>query len=821
MKLQLFLIYIILSFSTNTWADKGYTIILPNHPVPTEGHLKQESHTSPSGQTFTLNSVYYMKNGKPWYPVSGEMHYPRVPRDEWEESLLKMKASGVTVIATYVFWNIHEEAEGQYDWKENKDLRRFIELCRKHDLHVWLRIGPWCHGEARYGGFPDWLVSIEGGTRKDNPVYLKYVQRFFNEIGQQTKGLYFKDEGPIIGVQIENEYAFNNRSRLKHLLNLKRIAMEAGIDTPYYTATGWPQGDLKQTELIPVWGGYPEAPWDSRVTELPLSRNYLFGSWANDPAVGADLLGKQESATTQELQYPYSTAEMGGGNQITYHRRPIIASKDIVAQSYVKVGSGANMMGYYMYHGGSNPIGKYTTFQESRATKYPNDYPIISYDFYAPIREYGQLHESYHGLRVLHTFLNDFGASIAPTSPVFPAGNSSHPEDNETLRISVRSQENSGYIFINNYQRLLAMKEQKGICLCIQTLDGETLKFPSLDIASDEQLIMPFNMDIDGHRLKYATVQPFCILQNKVPTYVFFSHPNTISELSFSAETLKEVTLNGQRVDKTGNVYTLKCKSGQTQLIQLTATNEKQTNLLLLTEKQVSRSWKINQKGKDFLCITSSQLIPHLESLTIRNIDENQFEINIYPADGNWGVPNGLSVINERKGIFQNLRFETKAASLPVSFQEEKHPELHIPRTLLLPEDNRLENVPDSCPGPQYFVNFKPVPTSSYYTVKVPQLPSSLKKAYLMIDYTGDTGALYNKGTLLADDFYAGAPMIYDLGRKTPQHHSEYLFQVIPFSPEVNIYLDSSARKRLTLSLQGVHSVRIVPVYDMILTTVN
>lgn len=66
------------------------------------------------------------------------------------------------------------------------------------------------------------------------------------------------------------------------------------------------------------------------------------------------------------------------------------------------------------------------------------------------------------------------------------------------------------------------MKEQKGICLCIQTLDGETLKFPSLDIASDEQLIMPFNMDIDGHRLKYATVQPFCILQNKVPTYVFF-----------------------------------------------------------------------------------------------------------------------------------------------------------------------------------------------------------------------------------------------------------------------------------------------------------
>lgn len=138
----------------------------------------------------------------------------------------------------------------------------------------------------------------------------------------------------------------------------------------------------------------------------------------------------------------------------------------------------------------------------------------------------------------------------------------------------------------------------------------EKREIPIIGYRDRRTVIMPFNMDIDGHRLKYATVQPFCILQNKVPTYVFFSHPNTISELSFSAETLKEVTLNGQRVDKTGNVYTLKCKSGQTQLIQLTATNEKQTNLLLLTEKQVSRSWKINQKGKDFLCITSSQLIP-------------------------------------------------------------------------------------------------------------------------------------------------------------------------------------------------------------------
>lgn len=821
MKFRLLLIYIILSISTHVWADKKYTIILPKHPAPREGHLKQGSHVSPSGQAFTLNSLYYMKDGKPWYPIMGEMHYVRVPRSEWEEAILKMKASGVTVIATYVFWNMHEEIQNQYDWEGNRDLHHFLELCEKYDMYAWLRIGPWCHGEARYGGFPDWLVPIEGGLRKDNPTYIKHVKRFFREIGKQTEGLYFKNGGPVIGVQIENEYAFDNEARLKHLLHLKQIAVESGIDAPYYTATGWPKANLQQTELIPVWGGYPEAPWDSRVTELPLSRNYLFGSWANDSAVGTDILGKQDDTTTQGLQYPYSTAEMGGGNQITYHRRPIITSKDIVAQSYVKVGSGANMMGYYMYHGGSNPIGKYSTFQESKATNYPNDYPIINYDFYAPIGEWGQLHESYHDLRILHTFLNDFGTSIAPTSPIFPDENSSTPEDSETLRMSVRSHNNSGYVFINNYQRLLEMKEQRDIRICIQQLNGKKLYFPSLDIASGEQLIMPFNMDINGCLLEYATVQPFCILKNKIPTYVFFSHPNTVPELSFSAEHLKEVTLDGHHVNKTSNTYILKCKHENTHLIQLTASNGQQTNLLLLTGKQIRQSWKIRQQEKEFLCITPSQLIPDSEDVTIRNIDKNRFELNIYPADSRWNIQNGLSVKHSQQGIFFNLCFETTKVSLQASFREEQNPKSYVLTSPLRPEDNRLEKTPESCPGPQYFVNFKPVPTSLYYTIKVPQLPASIRKAYMLIDYMGDTGALYNTGALVADDFYWGGPMMFNLERKESQSYHEYLLQIVPFSPKVNIYLTPSVKKKLQLSLQGVRSVRVMPVYDMKLNIIN
>lgn len=812
---KLLLMGISLLLSSYVWASKEYTVVLPKNPSLMEGHLKQGSHVSPSGHTFSLTSQYYTKDGQPWYPVMGEMHYARVPQTDWEESILKMKASGVTVIATYVFWNMHEEEENVYTWGGNRNLRHFLELCHKHDMYVWLRIGPWCHGEIRYGGFPDWLMPTEGGLRRDNPLYLKHVERFFAEIGKQADGLYFKNEGPVIGLQIENEYRFNNKAGLNHVLNLKRIAIQSGMDVPYYTATGWPKSDLSQTELIPVWGGYPEAPWNSRVTELPLSRNFLFSSWANDPAVGADLLGKQDDTMAGGLQYPYSTAEMGGGNQITYHRRPIITSKDVVAQSYVKIGSGANMMGYYMYHGGSNPIGKHSTLQESKATKYPNDYPIINYDFNAPIGEYGQLNESYYDLKVLHAFLDDFGSHLATTIPTFPDRHTLKPEDNETLRMSVRSHGNSGYVFINNYQRLLEMKDMNDIRIRIRQQDGAELVFPQLNIASGEQLIMPFNIDINGHLLNYATVQPLYILKNKVPTYVFLSHAGTASELVFSADNLKKVTLDGRKIKEADGAYTLNCDPEKEHLIQLKAVNGKQTKILLLTQEQARQSWKIQQGDEEFVCITSSQVIPSAEEITIRNVDKNQFEMTIYPANVRWEVKDGISVKKQKKGDFLTVRFETPAVSLQATYQKEQNPESFIPSRPLYPEDNRRDKVPANCPGPQYFVNFKPVPSSLYYSIRVPQLPASMKNAYMMIDYTGDTGSLYDKGALIADDYYWGGPMMFDLGRMKQKDTQEYLLQIIPFTPEVNIYLDPSVKKKLQLPLQGIQAIRVVPVYDI------
>ena len=127
-------------------------------PVQT-GFLRQGTNTSPTGHTIGVTSRYLTRDGKPWLAVMGEFHFSRYPRAGWEDEILKMKAGGVEVVAAYVIWIHHEEIEGRFDWTGSRDLRAFVELCAKHGMYVYPRIGPWSHAEVRNGGFPDWLPS--------------------------------------------------------------------------------------------------------------------------------------------------------------------------------------------------------------------------------------------------------------------------------------------------------------------------------------------------------------------------------------------------------------------------------------------------------------------------------------------------------------------------------------------------------------------------------------------------------------------------------------------------------------------------------------
>lgn len=470
---------------------------------------------------FEFNNQYLIRDGEPWFPVMGEIHYSRVPRAYWRESLYKMKAGGVTVASTYVFWIHHEEAEGEVDFSGGRDLREFLRICRECGLYLMLRIGPWCHGEARNGGFPDWMLRYK--IRTNQPEYIEQVERFYALIYEQAKDFLFKNGGPIIGIQIENEYGhcggLTGDDGEAHMRGLTDIAKRVGFDVPLYTATGW--GGAMTGGLLPVMGGYCDAPWDQRLTELEPSGNYIFTYERNDHNIGSDhRMG--EGITFDSTKFPYLTAELGGGLQVTRHRRPICTGKDVGAMSLVKLGSGVNLLGYYMYHGGTNPTGKYSTLQESKATGYLNDLPELNYDFRAPIREYGQVSDTFYEIKLLAMFLREWGRELAEMPAYIPEGNPLSPGNLTDLRWSVRHNGRWGFVFVNNYVRRQVMPRHTNVVLPVKI--GETAAdVTPVDVDNGDYFFYPVNMPVHGGVIKWATATPLCV---NGTTTVFYGDEN-------------------------------------------------------------------------------------------------------------------------------------------------------------------------------------------------------------------------------------------------------------------------------------------------------
>jgi hypothetical protein len=336
-----------------------------------------------------VNSRSLLFDAQPVFPVMGEMHYARVPQAEWRNELLKMKAGGVDIVATYVFWIHHEEIEGQWDWSGQRDLKKFLQTCNDVGLKVVVRCGPWCHGEVRNGGFPDWVVAHKDWKlRSTDTNFLAAVKILYAQIAEQMRGELWKDGGPVIGIQVDNEFGGSPN----YLMTLKKIAIESGIDVPLYDKTGWPamKSPVPLGELLPLFGGYADGFWQNNLKPLGDGWGvYAFHLTRTDTGVGTDLLGKRQAGDSVGTEkYPHLTCEVGGGMETSYHRRINLDPRDVEYVAFCQLGSGSSLMGYYMYHGGQNPEGKLTTMQESQATGYPNDLPVKNYDFNAPLGEF-------------------------------------------------------------------------------------------------------------------------------------------------------------------------------------------------------------------------------------------------------------------------------------------------------------------------------------------------------------------------------------------------------------------------------------------------
>lgn len=736
------------------------------------GHLKLGG-SNPSGERIEVNSYYMSVGGKPVIPVMGEFHYSRYPECQWEEEILKMKAGGVTVIPTYVFWSIHEEKEGVFNWEGNRNLRKFLSLCQKHNMWTVVRIGPFCHGEIRNGGLPDWLFAKPLEIRSNDANYLKYVKRLYEEIGRQLEGLYYKDGGTIIGTQIENEHQHSaapwgitypgepkdmtsttydaNITMIGvsvqdkkittadlgdlHMKTLKKMAEEAGIQTPLYTATGWGNAAVIGEEAIPVTAAYTYPFW----AKPGMSPFCMFKDIQKNPDYAPVRYDTEK--------YPSFCAEMGVGIQMIYTRRPIVTAKAAEALMVRTLGSGANGIGYYMYHGGSTPkMGPTAFFCDE-----PMGMPKISYDFQAPLGEFGLEHGSYRALRLLHLFLNDFSSQLAPMETVLPKGyEQMTPDNRETLRYAARVRGKSGFVFMVNFQdHDTARVDQKDLCLRLKFAD-ETLRIPSqgtFTLPKDESLILPFNFQMEDALLKYATAQLLLKLDDKGMDHYFFFVPGGIRPKFVFDKT----TVAGK------HCYTP--EAGLKSTFMVKTSGGKRFKVTTLTREQALNACKVDGK----LLITSSMVLPEAGRVRLLNMGDPVFRYVEYPSAKGF-----KEQMKEVPSVQPEYTFrKVGSRRLAVRFSGKEYPQVN-----------------------DYF---------------------------LQLDYTGDVAMAFLKGELVLDHFYYGAPWKISLKRfqqeLTDEELSFYIRPLWKNAPFLSDLPGEAVPDFSKGSVARVDSVQVVPQY--------
>lgn len=449
---------------------------------------------------YGVNSVYFTKDGKPFVPVSGEFHFSRYNNAEWKNELLKMKASGLNAVATYIFWIHHEYNKGEYDFSGDRDIKKFLSICKEIDMPCILRIGPWAHGECIYGGFPKYVQKL-AAKRCDSPKYLSYVKAFWTRLYQEVKD--YCDGKVILGIQLENEYG----GSIKHIHTLKKIAEEIGFKTPFFTMTAWPT-NTPDNEILPTFGGYPEAPWTQNKNPLAPKGRFAICEGRTEVEIGEDLIKTKTREKASFSDMPYAGCEVGTGNQVTQHRRPVINDKDGYGVAFAKFASGMNWMGYYMYHGGRNPVGQ--LYQENRLTLYPNNYPIIDYDFQAPLSKDGVLREHGKRLRLMHTFIANWDSDIAKKQAYFASkgNNATYPY------CSVRCDENmSGYLFLSNYERGEKNTDIDDINVCVKNC-SQSLEIKGISVPAGAMYFLPFNFEVENTKVDYIFAQPVAKVKN-------------------------------------------------------------------------------------------------------------------------------------------------------------------------------------------------------------------------------------------------------------------------------------------------------------------
>ncbi|WP_459645363.1 beta-galactosidase [Kineococcus sp. NUM-3379] len=730
----------------------------------------------------SLTNRYVERDGRPVIPVSGEIHYSRVPRSRWRRRLEAMRAGGITVVSTYVVWIHHVEQRGVPLFEGNLDVGAFLDECAATGLDVVLRIGPWCHGEVRNGGFPDWVQQAPVAHRTDDPAYLELVREWFGQLagalaGRCTPG------GPVLGIQLDNELY----DQPGHLVTLKRLAREAGMSAPLWTATAWGGAQLPEEEVLPLYGGYGDGFWvDADQPWDPSFRDHFFFShvW-DDPGIGADLRGRDatvEPPRAPSALFPPATCELGGGMATAYHRRPRPGALDVAAVAHCKIGNGSAWQGYYMYAGGTNPPGEHG-MQESHATGYPNDVPRLGYDFHAPVGEAGTLAPSHAELRRQHAFLAAFGPSLAQMPSSLPDLRPAGVEDSTTLRWAVRSDGSSGFLFVSWHQPHVALDTYRGARFRVR-LDTEELRLPShpVDVPAGTLARWPLNLELGGVRIAWATASALTVLPGELPGEL----PGAVPTLVLTAEAGIDVEL---AVDGDGGRTLHAVEPGLAPLRVDAAGGA--LDVLVLPADVAADAWVPEGAGGRRLLLSGEELSWDRDGRVSAHSAAAFPQVLVYDtaARGFTALPlaaEGSSAAVVADAAVEPLR--PAAATVPVVHG--KH-------------DGR-----QSAPAPQVFEEMAAV-----LRLTLPAWAHEKElDTYLHVDWAGDVAELRVDGRAMTDRFWDGSRWTVSLRDAGCSAGSDVTLHVLPLATGSTVHLPADARDRLAGTdgqLLAVDAVRV------------
>ncbi len=321
------------------------------------------------GGSFEAGKGTFLLNGKPFIVKAAELHYARIPQPYWEHRIKMCKALGMNTICIYIFWNYHEETEGNFNWSGDRNVADFVKLCQKNGMYVIVRPGPYVCAEWEMGGLPWWLLKNKDiQLRTQDPAFLNRVKAFEAEVGKQLAPLTIQNGGPIIMVQVENEYGSYDTNK-PYVSEIRDCLRSVGFDKTTLFQCDW-SSNFEQNAL-------PDLLWTMN-----------FGT-------GANVLDQFKKVKQLRPDTPMMCSEYWSGWFDGWGRAHETRPADAMVKGIGTMLENGISFSLYMTHGG-------TSFGHWAGSNVPGYQPdCTSYDYDAPIDEQGAATPKYYELREL------------------------------------------------------------------------------------------------------------------------------------------------------------------------------------------------------------------------------------------------------------------------------------------------------------------------------------------------------------------------------------------------------------------------------------